>query len=265
MSRVMRSPGPLRAHGTRPTMFALAVAVGAALCPATADAQAAAAQHTAAQDTAVPPSQAALRDSLRAAVDRLARLERGTLRAVEAGDSARLTGMDERRTATQTLVDSLLERVVLGTPWGGRELERLRDRYPGSRVLDRYAARRHLQEGEPRDALRLLDRLLARDAGDAGLHVLRGRALEALERENDAWLAYLRAFDLEPAADAPFRALLRIAGPREMIELLEHVRRLRRLAPEVDALRDRETELLQRMGRLEEARAVQDSAGGGRS
>lgn len=259
MRRAMRKPETLRARRLRPVI----VAVGLVL--AAGQSGAAAAQGPVVQDTAVPPSQVALRDSLRAAVERLARLERGTLRAVEAGDSVRLTGMDERRTATQTLVDSLLERVVLGTPWGGRELERLRDRYPGSRVLDRYAARRHLQEGEPRDALRLLDRLLARDAGDAGLHVFRGRALEAMEREDDAWLAYLRAFDLEPAGEPAFRALLRIAGSREMIELLAHVRRLRRLSPETDALRDREIELLQRLGRLEEARAVQDSAGGGRS
>lgn len=259
MRRAMRKPGTLGARRLRPVTVAVGLALAAAGQPG-----AATAQGPAAQDTAVPTSQTALRDSVRAAVDRLADLERGTLRAVEAGDSARLTGMDERRTATQTLVDSLLERVVLGTPWGGRELERLRDRYPGSRVLDRYAARLRLRDGEPRAALRLLDRLLAREAGDAGLHVLRGRALEALEREDDAWLAYLRAFDLAPAADAAFRALLRIAGPGEMIELLEHVRRLRRLSPETDALRDREIELLQRLGRLEEARVVQDSADGGR-
>lgn len=259
MRRAMRKPGTLRARRLRPVIVAVGLVLAVAGQPG-----AAAAQGPAAQDTAVPPSQVALRDSLRAAVERLAGLERGTLRAVESGDSARLTGMDERRSATQAVLDSLLERVVLGTPWGGRELERLRERYPGSRVLDRYAARRNLQDGAPHDALRLLDRLLARDAGDAGLHVFRGRALEALQREDDAWLAYLRAFDLEPAAEPAFRALLRIAGPGEMIELLEHVRRLRRLSPESDALRDREIELLQRLGRLEEARAVQDSAGGGR-
>ncbi len=218
------------------------------------------------QDTAVPPAERALRDSLRAAVQRVARLERGMLRALEAGDSVTLVDADQRRSRLRATLDSLLDRAVLGTAWGAAELARLRDRYPGSRVLDTYAVRLRLQQGDARGALALADRLLGREADDAPLHALRGRALDALDRPEDAWLAYLRAFDLDPAAEAPFRGLLRLARreavPDAMPRLLEHVRRLRRLLPDQPALLDREVELLQRMGRLEEARAVQDTAGG---
>jgi tetratricopeptide (TPR) repeat protein len=225
------------------------------------------------QDTAIPASEVPLRDSLRTAIRRLATLERGMLRSIQAGDSAAVSGADQQRAAVQSTLDSLLERVVLGTAWGPAELDRLRARYPGSRVLDTFAARLRLRQDEPAAALELLDRLIGRDPSQAEIHVLRARALEALGREDDAWLAWLRALDLEPEAEAPFRGLLELArredaAPDAMDRLLTHVRRLRRMAADDRAqaavLRDREVELLQRMGRLEEARAVQDTTGGGR-
>lgn len=225
------------------------------------------------QDTAIPASEVGLRDSLRATIDRLAGLERGMLRSMQAGDSAAMAGADQRRVAIRTTLDSLLERAVLRTAWGPAELHRLRTQYAGSRVLDTYAVRLRLREGEPGAALELVDQLIGRDAGQAGVHVLRGRALEALGRDHEAWLAYLRALDLEPGAEAPFRRLVRLArresaAPDAMERLLGHVRRLQRLAGDGAALgpvlRDREVELLQRMGRLEEAWSAQDTAGGGR-
>lgn len=227
----------------------------------------------AAQDTAIPASEVPLRDSLRSTIRRLATLERGMLRSMQAGDSAAVSGADQRRSRVQASLDSLLERVVLGTAWGPVELDRLRARYPGSRVLDTFAARLRLRQNEPAAALELLDRLIGRDPSQAEIHVLRARALETLGRDHEAWMAYLRALDLEPGAEAPFRGLLDLArredaAPDAMDRLLTHVRRLRRMAVNDETLapvlRDREVELLQRMGRLEEARAVQDTTGGGR-
>jgi tetratricopeptide (TPR) repeat protein len=253
--------------GARRTGLARVVALVGAAGIAVA-APAAAQEEEPATEAVVPAEAIPLRDSLRAAVERLAELERGLLRAMQAGDTARLSGIGDRRQTVQTALDSLLERVVLGTEWGGAELERLRARYPGALILDLYAAHRLLRDDRPAAALELTDRLLARAPDDPELHLLHGRALEAIDRSTDAWLAYLRAFDMEPAGEVgepAFRALVRIADDDGLERLLDHVRRLRRMSPAAGVLKDRQIELLQRLGRLDAARALQDSAAGGRS
>jgi tetratricopeptide (TPR) repeat protein len=245
-----------RCRRGRTAALTLAVALAGAAGAIPADAQ----ENAVTED--LPAADAALRDSLRATIERLAAREQGMLMAMERGDSTVIARAGEGVEDLRATLDSLLERVVLHTRWGGEELDRLRSRYPGAVILERYAARLALHEGRHAEALRQIDRLLARSPGDAALHRLRADALEALNRRDDARMAYLRALDLAPGSEPTFRALLRLADSSGLPSLLEHIRRMRRMEPDRAVLLDREIELLQRMGRLTEARALQDTSGG---
>ena len=144
-----------------------------------------------------------------------------------------------------------LDTLVFRTSWGGAELQQLRLAFPGSPLLDRYAARLAERDGETAGALVLVDRLLARDAADAELQRARGRLLERAGRPRDALAAYARALDLAPEDDSAFRSLQRLAegqGAGALDALLDQIRRLRIRLPESRALADHEIEVTERLG-----------------
>jgi len=147
---------------------------------------------------------------------------------------------------------SALERVEQHlTSWGGAELEQLRLAFPGSPLLDRYAARLAERDGETAGALALVDRLLARDAADGELQRARGRLLERAGRPRDALDAYARALDLAPEDDSAFRSLERVAegqGAGALEALLDQIRRLRIRLPQSRVLADHEIEVTERLG-----------------
>jgi len=178
-------------------------------------------------------------------------------------DSAALLAADRRR-AQDTLV-AALDRAVLGEPWGPDELAQLRIAFPGSRLLNVYAARLAERRGDAAAALATVDALLRKAPADADLQRWRGGLLERLGRSAEAEQAYARALDLEPESDSTFRALQRLAESRgTLADLLAQVERLRIRLPASHALADHETEVRQRLGARSARRDSAPTSGGRR-
>jgi Flp pilus assembly protein TadD len=194
-------------------------------------------------------------------IDALQRAEMGLAGMVDGRGSSRAVARArpalERRSRLEALVRQALDSLVYGTTAGGAELERLRHAYPRSPLLERYAAAVAIRSGRDADALTLLDGLLADHPADAAALRDRAAALERLGRSAEAAAAYARALDLDPEAEPPFRALVRLreAGG-DLGLLLAQVRRLRVGLGSSRTLALREVEVLQRMGRTGEAQDV---------
>src|SRR4029077_3091401 len=78
-----------------------------------------------------------------------------------------------RRPAKLADVRAALDTMGFATSWGGAELEQLRLAFPGSALLDRYAARLDERAGRPERALAGVDPLRWAGAGVALPHALR--------------------------------------------------------------------------------------------
>jgi Flp pilus assembly protein TadD len=217
-----------------------------------------------------------LRAAVRGGLERLSRGEQGVAsrRATRAVDADALAaGRDleeawvmERIASDREAVADLLDQMVFRTDWGPAELARLRDIYPASALLARLDTRLALRQGRLDRARREVERLLDLQPRDAEVHGLYGEILEAQDRTEAARSSYARALEIDAAAPGVFQALTRLHGASGTLEvLLERVRRLRTLSPG-DSLRlAHEVELLHRLGRLEEARALADSVRAGGS
>lgn len=167
---------------------------------------------------------------------------------------SRLEPADSFGEARETLI-AVLDTIVFETDWGVAELEQLRRAYPRSLLFRRYAVDLAARDGRHEEALAEYDRLITMRADDVDLQLARARTLEALGRTEEARAAYTRTLELEPENVEVFRALVRLRQADDTLTaLLEQVRRLRTLFPDLDALMDREIELLHRLGRLTEAR-----------
>jgi tetratricopeptide (TPR) repeat protein len=194
-------------------------------------------------------------------IDALQRAEMGLAGMVDGRGSSRAAArarpMLERRSRLEALVRQALDTLVYGTTAGGAELERLRHAYPRSPLLERYAAAVAIRSGRDEEALAVLDGLLADHPADGAAQRDRAAALERLGRSAEAAVGYARAVDLDPEAEPPFRALVRLreAGG-ELGLLLAQVRRLRVGLGSSRTLALREVEVLQRMGRTGEAQDV---------
>ncbi|HSH45677.1 MAG TPA: tetratricopeptide repeat protein [Longimicrobiales bacterium] len=163
-------------------------------------------------------------------------------------EAARDTLMDATRETRERLV-ALLDTVVLRTEWGGDELARLRRRYPASALFLRYEAELAMRDARFEAAVAVYDRLLAMRPDVAELHARRGAALEGLGRSSPAIVAYTRALEADPRDPEAFPALVRLRhDDGSLPALLAQVRRLRTLYPGLEMLRERETEILHRMG-----------------
>jgi len=171
----------------------------------------------------------------------------GGLRAdALAGPAARLVAGRARRERAAVL--AILDRAVLGEPWGPDELERLRLAWPGSAVLERYAALLAERDGDDAAALASVDHLLRASPDDPDLQRTRARLLERTGRPAEAALAYARALDLAPEDDSTFRSRERLAEAGGALpDLLAQIRRLRIRLPDSHVLADHETEVVERL------------------
>ena len=144
---------------------------------------------------------------------------------------------------------AILDRAVLGEPWGPAELGALQLAWPGSALLERYAARLAERRGDDAAALASVDHLLRASPDDAELQRARARLLERAGRSAEAALALARALDLAPEDDSTFRALERLAEAGGALpDLLAQIRRLRIRLPDSHLLADHETEVVERLG-----------------
>ena len=163
----------------------------------------------------------------------------------------------DRRARLDSLARQALDSLVYGTSFGEAELSRLRRAYPQSPLLERYAADLATRTGRDEQALALFDGLLSVAPTDGALQQARAAALERIGRAAEAAAGYARALDLEPEAEPPFRALLRLRQSDGSLNLLlAQVRRLRVGLAASRTLADREIEVLQRLGRIGEAQDV---------
>jgi tetratricopeptide (TPR) repeat protein len=168
-------------------------------------------------------------------------------------DSARVAGQRELIAGTvdaRRLLVALMDTIVFETDWGETELWRLRRRYPASAFFLRYEAEVKQRQGELDDALAIYDRLLGMRPALAELQLARAEILEELGRAEEAMDAYTRALEIEPEDETAFRALVRLRQENgTLVQLLEQVRRLRTIYPDLPKLAEREIEVLHRLGR----------------
>ena len=142
-----------------------------------------------------------------------------------------------------------LDTLVFATTGGPAELDQLRLAFPGSPLLDRYAARLDERTGRTEAALTEVERLIWRDPADVELQRARARLLVATHRPREARDAYARALDLAPEDDSTFRSLQELSEHLGTLDvLLDQIRRLRIRLPASRILADHETEVSQRLG-----------------
>ena len=169
----------------------------------------------------------------------------------------------DRRRRADHVVRAILDTVVFETSWGPGELDQLERAHPGSPLLARYAADLAVRQGRDSQALARYDDLLSRQPGDADLQRRRAAVLVQGSRLDEARDAYTRALELEPEDSVSFRALVRLDEPAgRLTELLAQVQRLRIRMPDSRTVAEREIELLQRLGRVADARAAADRLAG---
>jgi tetratricopeptide (TPR) repeat protein len=211
-----------------------------------------------------PPADSAarlLRRALWRGVEALQAAELGAAGAMSgplsARRAARARPLLDRREVLLAAVRTALDTAVFGTPWGAEELRQLRLAYPQSSLLERYEARLVTRFGRAEEAVEAYDRLVRRSPEDADLQRERAETLQRAGRVVEAAEGYARALDLEPESEPAFRALLRLRQAAGTLDaLLRQVRRQRVAFPDSRVLPEREIELLQRMGRLDEAADV---------
>jgi predicted Zn-dependent protease len=167
------------------------------------------------------------------------------------------TTLVRRYAAARDGLAALLAALDAEGDWGTRRFGTLRVIYPDSPMLIEAGARRAARTGAADSALAAYDRLLRRDPANLAWQRARAATLESLGRRTDARRAWAVSLDLEPLHEETFRAAVRLATSDDALEqLLQQVRRHRLGQPNVRVLGDREVELLQRLGRPDEAAKV---------
>jgi len=206
-----------------------------------------------------PRGQAQATDSLRAALWRgmtdMEQIE-GALAGAASGPASRTPAADSalrllqaRRDRTRGALVEALDRAVRGGPQEQAELERLRQAWPSSPLLQRYGVELAERRGDLDGALAATDRLLRAAPADVELQRTRGRLLEQAGRPEEALATYGRALDLAPEDEGTFRALQRLAEAQGWLpQLLAQLQRLRILLPDSPVLADHETEVVERLG-----------------
>lgn len=159
-------------------------------------------------------------------------------------------------------LDALLQALEAEGAWGTRRFLTLRAVYPESPMLLEAAARRAGRAGQRDTAIALYGRLLRREPSNVTWQRLRAGHLADAGQREAARRAYAVALDLEPLHEETFRSSVRLATSDDALEkLLAQIRRHRVAAPADRLLGEREVELLQRLGRPDEAAAVAKSLG----
>lgn len=170
------------------------------------------------------------------------------------GEATHTVAAGARRAALLAALRQALDVVVLRADDGDAELARLQRTYPGSALLDRYAARRAVLDGRLAEAADRYDKLVHDAPADTMLQRERAAVMVQLDRPADAIAGYERLLDMRPEDPNAFHALLRLRGADGSLQaLLAQVRRLRVRLPDSPVLLDHEIELLHRLDRPEEA------------
>lgn len=173
------------------------------------------------------------------------------------GIAALERGSDRAEGATvDSVLRVVLDTVVFATDWGPGELTRLLDAHPHQPLLERYAALLAARGGHDSVALARYDELVRERPADAEVQEGRAAVLEVMGRVDEARDGFSRALDLDPEDTVAFRALVGLDEPGHLEDLLGQIRRLRTRLPRSHPLGEREVEVLQRLGRLEEAQSV---------
>jgi tetratricopeptide (TPR) repeat protein len=215
-------------------------------------------------------AQLLLRRALWRGVGRLQALELSTASQMSGGLNLRaISRAKPKLTEKQKVQEQLrwtLDTVVLHTSWGRGELTQLRLAYPQSGILERYTAMIAMREGSDSAALATYDRVLRRNPGDVDAQLQRAALLQRMGRTAEAVDGYARAYDADPANDSTFVTLRTLRQQQGTLpDLLTQLRRLRARLPDSKPLALHEVEVLQRLGRLDEANkaaAVADTLGG---
>lgn len=202
-----------------------------------------------------------LRRALWRGVDRLQALEMRTAGAlggnVDLRALARAKPELARRKRAQDRLRWALDTAVFHTSWGTAELQQLRLAYPQSALLARYAADVAAKDGRDSVALAEYERVLRRNPSDVDAQLARAELLLRAGRTDDAIDSYARAFDADPTNDSTYRALRMLRERQGTLDVLAgQLRRLRLRLPDARPLGEHEVEVLQRLGRLQEAQAL---------
>ena len=196
-------------------------------------------------------SRALLTLAAEAAVARHEALRGAALASVAARAAVESAPRDE------ALLRNILDTVVLRTAWGGEALAVLRREWPESALLRLYAGRLALESGRHAEALALFRVAVAHDPADADAQLGLAAALAATGENTAANGAASRALELAPERDDVFRLRVALAERTHTLDdALGQIRRLRERVPSSRALGEREVELLQRLGRLDEAARI---------
>ncbi len=128
-------------------------------------------------------------------------------------------------TAVVCLIEAML-RLYRGEPAAAHEfIDRAALLAPDMPILDYLRATCFLETSDNEKALKAIDSYIAQLGTDEDAEVLRGRALEGLNRFPEAKAAYRRAHDLDPDAAEALGALRRVLAPGELKELGERLAR----------------------------------------
>ena len=183
----------------------------------------------------------------------LERLEQGLAARRDTTDLGRRTEQKRRLVATRLALDT----AVLAAPDGRITIAVLQREYPGAAILREYEAWRLLLDGEPAEALVRFDGLLRASRRESALLRGRARALEALQREPDATMAWERLLDADPSSAEAFEALWRRHQVASSLGTFHHsIQRLRLLHPGDTVLLAREVRVLQGLGLPDSAAAI---------
>lgn len=151
-------------------------------------------------------------------------------------------------------LSALLAALEAEGSWGTRRFATLRAVYPESPMLIEAAAQRAAAAGARDTAIALFDRLLRREPSNVGWQRTRAALLAQLGRRDAAARAYAVALDLEPEDEPTFRSALQLATSDDALAiLLRQIRRHRLALPNSRPISEREVEMLQRLGWLDDA------------
>lgn len=215
---------------------------------------------------------AAMTDSVarRAALDPLVsevvtRAKGTERRLVERFSGNALTDSSRRIAAADSAARADLQRVLRAVAeegrWGDRRIRAVAAVYLTAPAVASAMAAVYLREGRPDSAVVLLRRLAAREPENAAWYRELGIALLAAGKRAEGMDRLVVALDLDPTDDWTFRELVRLRQDEASLErLLVQVHRHRVRQPKNGTHVEREIELLQRLGRPDEAAAIRRAA-----
>ncbi len=163
----------------------------------------------------------------------------------------------DRRARARARIASGLDSLLDAGPAGRAAIQVLAAEWRGSDQVRRAEVRAAERATDAPEVLHLAEELLRESPRDTQVVRWRAQALGALGREADAVRAWQARFELAPEDESAWRDALRAHAAAGTLERLRQaVGRLRLIHPESRAVREREIEILHRLGRNDEAAKV---------